>query len=409
MPDIKKSILYIVSALFFSSNVQAVDGTFDLGESLFDPSEKFFSKQKSPFVFELSGGYIQNYNPLLVDGLDGSLISAVGKGNLVTKQEAYWFEAKYLGLTNKYTLSDSDVAVDDSFSTFDLGINNRFFLAGNFSVDLNARHTQFDEQIGTGISKFRPNIAKADQGVISQASVSLAYGADPIYRSIVLTHAVTDRDYKDVNAYSNLFDLEQSVTSLYTNFRLSDLTQLISLIEYRRLTYGTAQTLDSDFYKILTGVEWQPGGKSKVLALIGWYKRKYDLVEDTSGINWEFAADYFPREDLALSINSQRRSTSGDNSERAFDTIEQDTELEIIYRYSEQWLWGVSYLHRTTDFESLLGSRSTQESNIGAHSRLILKNHSYVELLIGSSRIQDDEIFTDYKQTRVNLSWHYEF
>lgn len=403
--------LGVLFMMFFGvfSSAYAVDGTFDLGETIFDPSEKFYDKSKSPFVFSLGATYTDNYNALLEPDLKASSLTATIKGNLVTKQEEHWFEAKYLALTNQFQLSDNQIEQDDGYATFDIGLNNRLFVANRWSIDFNVRYTDFDEQIGTGISRFRQDIAQNDSATISQGSVSVTYGADRTYRSIQLTYVKSVRDYDNVNAYSDFFDLEQDVASLYSNFRISDQTQLIALLEYRTLTYEFAPSLDSDYYRFLTGAEWLPGGKSKVLALIGAYQRRYDIIDDTSGVNWELAIDYFPREDLLISLGSERRSTSGVNNELSVDTIEEEHVAEVLYFYSEQWRFGIGATLRVLEYQEFLQEGNSDDLTIGLSSQVNLSDHSIVNVFIGTNTLEDENRNVDFRQNSVSLAWQYEF
>ncbi|TRY32066.1 hypothetical protein [Aliiglaciecola sp. M165] len=401
-------VLYIV-LIGSVQSVYAVDGTFDLGETIFDPSEKFYDKTKSPFVLSLGAIYTDNYNALLEPDLKASSLTATVKGNLVTKQEEHWFEGKYLALTNQYNLSDNQIEQEDGFSTFDLGVNNRLFFDKRWSLDVNLRYTSFDEQIGTGISRFRSGIAQNDAASIAQGSLSVTYGADRTYRSIQFTIVKSARDYDNVNAYSDFFDLEQDVASLYSNFRISDQTQLIALLEYRSLTYEFAPALDSDYYRFLTGAEWLPGGKSKVLALIGAYQRRYDVIENTSGVNWELAIDYFPREDLLISFGSQRRSTSGVNNELSVDTIEEEHIAEFLYFYSEQWRFGIAATLRVLEYQELQQEANSDDFMIGISSQVNLSDHSVINFSIGTNTLKDQNRNVDFRQNSVNLAWQYEF
>ncbi|WP_343862565.1 hypothetical protein [Aliiglaciecola litoralis] len=405
------SIAFVVSIIILSvlQSARAVDGTFDLGETVFDPSEKFYDKTKSPFIFGVGVGYTDNYNPLLEEDVKSSSLSATGKGNLVTKQEEYWFEAKYLVQTSQFQLADNLIEQSDSFSTFDLGLNNRVFLDQRWSVDLNARYTDFDERIGSGISQFRQGIAENDSASIAQLSASVTYGADRAYRSIQFTVVKSIRDYDDVNVYSNSFDLEQDVVSLYSNFRLSDQTQLIALVEYRKLTYEFAPSLNSNYFRFLTGTEWLPGGKSKVLALIGAYQRRYDTIDNTSGVNWELAIDLYPREDMLFSLGSERRSTSGENNENSFDTIEEEHIAEWLYFYSDQWRFGLTAKLRRLKYQELLQDGTADDLNYGLSTQINLSDHSVVNILIGTNELKDETRGVDATQNSIGVSWQYEF
>jgi hypothetical protein len=403
-----KTLLNILF-LLVSFRVVCADFSSDIAEILFEPSEKFYDKTQSPLSVKLDASYIDNYVPLLASDISASSVSLFAKGNFVSKREAHWLEVKFNGKLNQYFLDQKDFEVDDNFAAIDIGITNRFFLTKRFAVDVNVSHRTLDEYIGTGISKFRSEISIADTVSINQGGVSLRYGADTDFRSVILSYSKSDRDYRDRNIYSELFDLEQDVISLYSSFRLSDLTQLIAQIEYRDLKYQFSSSLDSQFYKALTGFEWFPGGKSKVLALIGVYKRQYMSIDDSSGINWELAVDYFPREDFSINIASQRRSTSGESSELAVDTLEEDNKFEMVYRYSEQWWWGVFVENKKIDFQELANNRSTEEVNYGLSFRINVLDHSLIDMAIGSSHTQDDFNKTDFIQNRANISWLYEF
>ncbi|GAC15797.1 hypothetical protein GLIP_3180 [Aliiglaciecola lipolytica E3] len=398
-------IYYLVSAI---SYVTATE-TFDLGETAFDPSQIMFDKSVSPLQINLAAGYSDNYNALLESDIQASSIVAAVNGSIVSKQQNYWFEANYLAATNMFQLSDTEIPQDDQYNAFDLNVNNRFFLSSHWSIDLNARVKQADERIGTGISKFRANIAQKDSVNITQGAMKLTFGAEPRYRSIQLNLVKSKRNYDDVHSYSNLFDQNTDLASLYSNFTISDQTQLIGLLEYRKTDNPQLPSADSTNYRALAGAAWKFSGKTKVMALVGAYQRKGKSNADTSGLNWELKAEFYPRQDVLFNLSSQRNATVADNNEQSIDTLVSQHELELLYFYSEQWRFGAKSQLRTLDYEQETLSSGSDELNTQLLCQLILSEQNQIHFTIGFQSLEDQSRNVDYTQNTVKVAWQYEY
>lgn len=400
-------VLFILN--FCAIQLVQAENALDLDSGIFTPIDKVYDKGVSPLTLSLGAGFTDNYNALLEPDLESSALLLQANGSLVSKNEARWLQANYSAGTSQFQLSDNEFEQEDSYNNLDFGVNSRFFVATRWSVDLNVRYSNVDERIGSGISKFRTGIAQNDSVSIGQGSVSLTYGADRSYRSIRLTLLKSDRDYDSNNPYSDFFDLEQDVAILYSNFRISDQTQLIGSVEYRASTLEQSPQLDSNHVQVLAGIQWVPSGSTKLLALIGGYQRRSDNRDTTSGVNWEVALEYSPRTDWLFNFSSKRQSTTGQNNELSFDTIDEQHSAKIIYFFSDQWQFGLTSTIRTLDYQELMQDVTSDEVSIGLSSQLSISDHNKVTLSLGSNDLEDQNRSVDYSQNSVSIAWQYEF
>lgn len=367
-----------------------------------------FDRAASPLQAEVSLIYLDNYNPLSVADVSATGVMAAVNGKLVTTSESIWLQADYAISHQQYNLNDSLVTMDDSFQSAHLGLSSRLFFASKWSVDVNTKLQKQDELLGTGLSRVRSNVTIADSYDQANMGLHFNYGSELSKRSLRFGLSVQDRDYASNNEYSDLFDLTQNVLDLLLGYRISEDTRVIALFEHRKLDYDIADSLDSTLSKVLLGVEWQASGKSAISAKVGMYQHRYNAQEDSSGATWELGAEFFPRGDFSIALDSAQLSIAGD-SELSTDTVERNFAVTLTYLYSDVWHYGLKALTRQSQYQEPENDRTADQNEVSIFANLRLLDYQGITLRLMSETLDDEQRNIDYKQNRIDLSWHYDF
>lgn len=367
-----------------------------------------FDKTAKPLQVEASLAYMDNYNPLSEADVSATGAKVVVNGRLVTRSESIWLQADYAVNHQQYNLNDSTLGMEDSFQSAHLDLKSRIFFATKWSVDVNAKLQQHDELLGTGLSRVRPNVTVSDSYDQSIIGVHYNYGSELSERSFRFGMSVQDQDYASNNEYSDLFDLTQNVIDLVFGYRVSEDTRIIALFEHRELDYDIANSLDSTLSKVLLGFEWQASGKSMVSAKLGMYQHRYDSQQDSSGATWELGADFFPTENFSIALDSAQLSIAGD-SELSTDTVERNFATTFTYFYSDVWEFGLQARIRESQYQEPENDRTSDQNEVSIFAKITLMEHQVIKLKLMSETLDDEQRSIDYKQNRIDLSWHYDF
>lgn len=377
------------------------------------PSSVFgqdFNKDASPLEVSLSLEANDNFNPLTVDEVSALGYQVGAKGSLVNHSEGIWFQADYAASGTSYNLDNQPnlPAMDESFNDYDLGIKTRLFISPKWFFDVGIKQNQYDEKFATGLSRSRKNIRNADRVTLTNISSAMTYGSDTDSRYITLSVENAKTNYDPINEYSDLFDLSQDIVKLEVGFSISQVTKLLASMEYRDLDYTISDNLDSQILRALAGISWQPAGKSRLHLLVGYYQHRFDNIDNNNGLTWELGADYFPRDDFSISLDSSRRSTAGD-SETATDTVVVTTQSRMTYRYSERWWIGANLMARSIDYEEPTGARTADDFTTGAFLQLRFRDYHSLTLSVDNQSVEDADRAIDYQQNRIDLIWQYAF
>lgn len=367
------------------------------------------------FIFSTSVLYVDNYHPRQIDHLSATALSGGFSGKIVSMRESLWVQAGYSGNFSQFNLDENELALEDQFSHYSVDLLGRLFVGRKWYIDLQGVHTYVDHLPGTDIAKFRAAAVSGDSKSTNKISASVVYGSginnsrDSDTRRFIrfgLSHL--EQDYADNNFYSSLYDLTRDLAEIGFSYKLSDISQFETSLQYEKVDFIDDLQLDNDIYRALIGFNWQGTGQTYLKLLVGGYKRDYQLGPDRQGFLAELDTKYTPQDNLSVELKASQRTTAG-LVENSLDTIVKSAQFAISYGYKEHIEFVVSTNLSSTEYQQTGLDRTSEESAISILTQISIYEHSKVGLVVRKESLEDDDLGFDYVQNKVELNWSLAF
>ena len=368
------------------------------------------NKDASPLGLSISTILVDDINPTIEKALGAFGTVIVPKGQLVATYEGAQFLLDYSANLERFKLTDDTLLLDEKqqFNSFNITLFSRFFISQAWHVDAQIQHVDQTQRFGEGISQLRNNVLIADQLKQNRGTASIVYGNDTTSRYISISAFSSKSSYEPNNDYSSFFDIAEQGLEFDVAFKQSSASSLLFRLAATEEDFISDNRQDSRVYQALLGMAWQPSGKTKLEALIGMYSRDSDSQNSSSGLSWIFDFSTEPTENLSVKVQSAR-NTGISKSELTSSSVQQNLALDVTYKATEQWHFGVSLNAGNTEFEEVDGVSKLNEVRAGVNITLILKEHSKVlfKLDVDDQSFDDDSI--DYQQSEARLTWEVNF
>lgn len=368
------------------------------------------NKDASPLGLSISTILVDDINPTIEKALGAFGTVIVPKGQLVTTYEGAQFLLDYSANLERFKLTDDTLLLDEKqqFNSFNITLFSRFFISQAWHVDAQIQHVDQTQRFGEGISQLRNNVLIADQLKQNRGTASIVYGNDTTSRYISISAFSSKSSYEPNNDYSSFFDIAEQGLEFDVAFKQSSASSLLFRLAATEEDFISDNRQDSRVYQALLGMAWQPSGKTKLEALIGMYSRDSDSQNSSSGLSWIFDFSTEPTENWSVKVQSAR-NTGISKSELTSSSVQQNVALDVTYKATEQWHFGVSLNAGNTEFEEVDGVSKLNEVRAGVNIALILKEHSKVlfKLDVDDQSFDDDSI--DYQQSEARLTWEVNF
>jgi hypothetical protein len=368
------------------------------------------NKDASPLGLSISTILVDDINPTIEKAFGAFGTVIVPKGQLVTTYEGAQFLLDYSANLERFKLTDDTLLLDEKqqFNSFNITLFSRFFISQAWHVDAQIQHVNQTQRFGEGISQLRNNVLIADQLKQNRGTASIVYGNDTTSRYISISAFSSKSSYEPNNDYSSFFDIAEQGLEFDVAFKQSSASSLLFRLAATDEDFISDNRQDSRVYQALLGMAWQPSGKTKLEALIGMYSRDSDSQNSSSGLSWIFDFSTEPTENWSVKVQSAR-NTGISKSELTSSSVQQNVALDVTYKATEQWHFGVSLNAGNTEFEEVDGVSKLNEVRAGVNIALILKEHSKVlfKLDVDDQSFDDDSI--DYQQSEARLTWEVNF
>ena len=368
------------------------------------------NKDASPLGLSISTILVDDINPTIEKALGAFGTVIVPKGQLVATYEGAQFLLDYSANLERFKLTDDTLLLDEKqqFNSFNITLFSRFFISQAWHVDAQIQHVDQTQRFGEGISQLRNNVLIADQLKQNRGTASIVYGNDTTSRYISISAFSSKSSYEPNNDYSSFFDIAEQGLEFDVAFKQSSASSLLFRLAATEEDFISDNRQDSRVYQALLGMAWQPSGKTKLEALIGMYSRDSDSQNSSSGLSWIFDFSTEPTENWSVKVQSAR-NTGISKSELTSSSVQQNLALDVTYKATEQWHFGVSLNAGNTEFEEVDGVSKLNEVRAGVNIALILKEHSKVlfKLDVDDQSFDDDSI--DYQQSEARLTWEVNF
>ena len=368
------------------------------------------NKDASPLGLSISTILVDDINPTIEKALGAFGTVIVPKGQLVATYEGAQFLLDYSANLERFKLTDDTLLLDEKqqFNSFNITLFSRFFISQAWHVDAQIQHVDQTQRFGEGISQLRNNVLIADQLKQNRGTASIVYGNDTTSRYISISAFSSKSSYEPNNDYSSFFDIAEQGLEFDVAFKQSSASSLLFRLAATEEDFISDNRQDSRVYQALLGMAWQPSGKTKLEALIGMYSRDSDSQNSSSGLSWIFDFSTEPTENWSVKVQSAR-NTGISKSELTSSSVQQNVALDVTYKATEQWHFGVSLNAGNTEFEEVDGVSKLNEVRAGVNIALILKEHSKVlfKLDVDDQSFDDDSI--DYQQSEARLTWEVNF
>lgn len=376
--------------------------------ALLQAAPNVINPDASPLQLHVNAIYQDDFNPLLLPEEPATALGIGLNGAIVAKGEGVWYQLDYSANIDAFDTDSDAVERTDSYENFRAQFLTRFFLSQKWFLDLAAEHEQADEAFGTGLSKLRPNIVRADHREENRLLVNAVYGNDTSRRYLSFEYEFLDREFDDINDYAFLFDLQQQRLTLDLGFSLSSASRLLFQINAFDDDFQDVLRNDSSMQSALVGFSWKASGKTSFRALVGGYRRETDNQADTSGLSWAFRVNYEPTDYFSVIVDSSQDSVVGED-EFAANSVRTRSSVTVNYQFNDLWYLRTAFQVSDTEFEGSFNERTLDESDFSATLGLALKAHNRVELSARLLDVEDRSIFIDYDQTEGRLTWFYDF
>ncbi|WP_088328876.1 hypothetical protein [Lacimicrobium sp. SS2-24] len=349
-----------------------------------------------------------NINPLKSEDKSALGWQLDAHGALVALGEGQQYKLLYGATLNQWQQQPASLLQDNSFFQGEIAAHGRWHLSQAWQLNGSAGYQHTDQMPGTGLSRLREDIVATDSRKYSDAQLGLSYGHDASARRLSLNYHHGAVRYSGDNAYLDEFELDQTTLTGTIAFRLSAATRFILELENQQDDYLAVTRFDSDKNKVLAGIEWDYSGLTRIKALVGAYKRETEQRPDTDGSAWQLSLNYRPREDTGIRIESSQDSVAGD-SELASDSRMRSLLLELTYRYSQLWQWGLLLNTSETRFEEAVQVRFLDEKLARVWVALALQQQHQFRLSLQYKDNQLSDNTVDYQQSQIMASWQYRF
>lgn len=363
-------------------------------------------KDASPLELSIAGVYTDDINPTLDESFAAYGAVFAPKGKLVSSFEGAQFLLDYSAELGRYKLDDESAVIDNKqdFDSYKIKLLSRFFISRAWHLDAQIQHIDQIQHFGTGISQLRENVFKADHLKQNKAAASLVYGQDTSSRYISLSAFSSKTTYQPINTYSDFFDITQQGLELDLAFKQSDLTSWLFRLAVTDEDFVAVERQDSQVYQALLGINWRASGKTNLEALIGMYSREFDSQDANSGLSWVLDFTTEPTKNWLIDIKSARFSGVS-KSEITSSSVEQNVSLNITYKASERWHFGMSLSAGKTEFDLVESTSELNESRAEVNVSLLLKQHSKILFSVGVNDQSFDDALIDHQQGEARLTW----
>jgi len=383
--------------------------------SLLDVSNAFsavqvVNKDASPLELSISSVLVDDINPTIEGELGAWGAVIAPKGQLVATYEGAQFLLDYSANLARYRLTEDTVLLDETqeFDSFKVKLFSRFFISQAWHVDAQIQHLDQTQRFGEGISQLRSNVLFADQLKQNRGAASLVYGNNTASRYISLSAFSSKTSYEPNNDYSSSFDIAEQGVEFDVAYQQSNASSLLFRLTATDEDFVSENRQDSRVYQALLGMDWQPSGKTKLEALIGMYSREFDSQDSSSGLSWTFDFSTEPTNYWLVKVQSAR-FTGISKSEATSSSVEQNVALDVTYKASERWHFGVNLSAGNTEFEEVDTVSELNEVRAGVNVTLILKEHSQVLFYVGVNEQSYIDSSIDYQQSEARLTWKVNF
>ena len=368
------------------------------------------NKDASPLELSVSTVLVDDINPTIETELGAWGAVIAPKGQLVATYEGAEVLLDYSANLERFKLTDDTLLLDEKhqFNSYNIKLFSRFFISQAWQVEAQIQHIDQTQRFGEGISQLRTDVLLADQLKQNRGEASLVYGNDTRSRYISLTAFSSKSNYEPNNDYSSSFDIEEQGLEFDVAFKQSNASSLLFRLAATDEDFVSDSRQDSRVFQALLGMDWQPSGKTKLEALIGMYSREFDSQDSSSGLSWIFDFNTEPTENWLVKVQSAR-NTGVSKSELTSSSVEQNIALDITYKASEQWHFGVNVSAGNTEFEEVDTVSQLDEVSAGVTIALILKEHSKVLFKLSTSDQSFDDSSIDYQQSEARLTWEVNF
>jgi hypothetical protein len=368
------------------------------------------NKDASPLELSVSTVFVDDINPTIDTEFEAWGAVITPKGQLVADYEGAQFLLDYSANIARYKLAEDSLLLDkkQQFDSFKIKLFSRFFIGQAWHLDAQIQHVDETQHFGQGISQIRTNIFVADQLKRNWGSASLVYGNDTTSRYISITAFTSKTSYEPNNDYSAFYDIDEQGIEFDVAFKQSNASSLLFRLAATDEDFISENRQDSRVYQALLGINWQPSGKTKLEALIGMYSREFDSQDSSSGLSWIFDFSTQPTDDWLVQVKSAR-NTGISKSELTSSSVEQNVALDVTYKATAQWHFGVNLSASNTEFEELGAVSELDEVRAGVNVTLILKEHSKVLFQLGVNDQSFADFLIDYQQSEARLTWQVNF
>lgn len=368
------------------------------------------NKDVSPLNISLSALYVDDINPTIEKELGAFGAVIAPKGQLVATYEGAKVLLDYSANLERFKLTDNTLLLDEmqQFDSFNITLFSRFYISQAWHVDAQIQHVDQTQRFGEGISQLRTNVLIADQLKQNRGAASIVYGNDTTSRYISITAFSSKSSYEPNNNYSSSFDIAEQGLEFDVAFKQSNASSLLFRLAATDEDFVSDNRQDSVVYQALLGMAWQPSGKTKFETLIGMYSRDFDSQDSSSGLSWIFDFSTEPTENWLVKVQSAR-NTGISKSELTSSSVEQNVALDVTYKATEQWHFGVSLSAGNTEFEEVDAVSKLNEVRAGLNIALILKEHSKVLFKLCVNDQSFDDFSIDYQQSEARLTWEVNF
>lgn len=368
------------------------------------------NKDASPLELSASTVFVDDINPTIEKELGAWGAVIAPKGQLVADYEGAQFLLDYSANLARYKITEDTLLLDEQqhFDSFKIKLFSRLFISQVWHLDAQIQHIDETQRFGEGISQLRTDVLIADRLKQNRGEVSLVYGNDTSNRYISIKAFSSQSNYEPNNDYSSSFDIAEQGLEFDVAFKQSNASSLLFRLAATDENFATEGREDSRVYQALLGMNWQSSGKTKLKALIGMYSREFDSQDSNSGLSWIFDFSTQPTDDWLVQVKSAR-STGISKSESTSSSVEQNVALDVTFKATAQWHFGLNVGAGNTEFEEFDSISELDEARAGVNITLNLKEHSKVVFQLGVSDQSFTDSSIDYQQSEARLTWQVDF
>ena len=284
-----------------------------------------------------------------------------------TKSGHSW-QFGYHGDYGVYQDSSNDDYIEHSLSS-------EIKLQANYRnrLDLNLKVSLLHEPRGTGISDdndFILSDEKANKYRDTEAYLTHTHGGKNAIGNIEFQAGILDRSYLNNKEITSRYDRQDPLFRLTFSYRLSPITSLIVLGQYKKISYDEAiydelGTLDSSEQRYEAGFRWKPSAKTEILGTLGLTDKNFEssLRKDISLTSWELSGNWSPKtySKLTFSLNSEPTETTGEASFIKRNRVE----LEWDHKWTHKTSSLIRTVYRKENYQGISRDDKIWQQQIG--------------------------------------------